>query len=213
MVLLLEFSILSFASGGILSRWDILPATDLGPVVETGTGLPATDEAPVVPPSSEALPERLIRKLGSALSGRGYIWIRSLQMAGKTVLLGRGPDTFALYFPNDDPYKSFYGQPDTFIDKPHNMYLQTWLNLGGLAALAFLVMLGLHTYQTIKVLRQSRAVDDRFVLALGLFTGWLAYLVAGFFYDSAVSVAPVFWIIFGLSMAVNRMLLGQTNKN
>ena len=34
----------------------------------------------------------------------------------------------------------------------------------------------------------------------------LAYLVAAAFYDSAVSVAPAFWVVFGLSMAMNEML-------
>ena len=104
-----------------------------------------------LPGNGEILAEQFIRKYGTAGSGRGYIWTRSLQMVSQTIFLGHGPDTFALFFPNYDPYKVFYSQPQTLIDKPHNMYLQIWLNLGGLAALAFLAMAGLHAIRSFKI--------------------------------------------------------------
>jgi O-antigen ligase len=121
--------------------------------------------------------------------------------------LGHGPDTFALYFPNQDPYRIY---TMLFIDKPHNMYLQFWLNLGGVATLAFLAMVILHCIRTFRILRQSHPTGELYVLSLGLFAGWFAYLLAAFFYDSAVSVAPTFWIMFGLSMAMNEALVTGT---
>ncbi|WP_172452499.1 DNA methyltransferase [Chromatium okenii] len=154
----------------------------------------------------EHLSERLIRHYGTLGSGRLYIWIRSLQMARETVLLGRGPDTFALYFPNQDSYKRFFNQPEAFVDKPHNLYIQTWLNLGGLATCAFLAMIILHAVRTFQLLTKAQPNSEFYMLSSGLYAGWFAYLVAAMFYDSVVSVAPAFWIIFGLSLAVNHQL-------
>jgi O-antigen ligase len=135
-------------------------------------------------------------------------------MAEDTILLGRGPDTFALYFPNQDPYKAFYNRfslTQAFIDKPHNMYLQLLFNLGGVAVLAFLAMVVLHAIHTFRILKSAKPLGDRYMLALGLFVGWFAYLLAAVFYDSSVSVAPAFWIVFGLSMAINEILKRETH--
>lgn len=212
LVAILEFGALKYASGGVLGWRDAQPAAVVQQVVEDGTGQ-ILEGGPSTPPATEeSLAERLIRKYGTAVSGRGYIWIRSLQMAGDTVLLGRGPDTFALYFPNTDPYKAFYIQPQYFIDKPHNMYLQSWLNLGGLATLALLAMVVLHATRTFRVLKEANPAGDRYMLALGLYAGWFAYLLAAFIYDSAVSVAPAFWIVFGLSMAMNDALYAENSR-
>jgi len=160
----------------------------------------------VVPPGnaqSEEMTDLIIR-YGKVASFRGYIWIRSLQMAGDTMLLGHGPDTFALYFPNADPYKACVSQ--MFFDKPHNLYLQMWLNLGGVAMLAFLAMMIMHTMNTRRALKMADKGSDLYMLAAGLYAGWAGYLIAGFFYDSAVHVAPVFWVVFGLGLAVNKLI-------
>ena len=170
----------------------------------------ATHSVPAIP---EQLSERLIRHYGTLGSGRLYIWIRSLQMAKETLLYGRGPDTFAVYFPNQDSYKRFFNQPEAFIDKAHNLYIQIWLNLGGLATLAFIAMVVLHIVQTFKLLSKAEPSGDLYMLSSGLYAGWFAYLVAAMFYDSVVSVAPAFWIIFGLSLAVNHQMNSAINSS
>ena len=210
LVAVVEFGMLNYASHGNMSARASQPVEEAGKMLGSGTS-PAIAGNTQTPEEtkSEGLAEQLIRKYGGLASGRGYIWIRSLQMAGGTILLGRGPDTFALYFPNQDAYKTFYNpfsQSEIFIDKPHNMYLQLWLNLGGLATLAFLAMAVMHFIRTFRLLKHARPTGDRYLLALGLFIGWCAYLLAAFFYDSAVSVAPAFWIVFGLSLAMNEQL-------
>jgi hypothetical protein len=222
LVVVVEFGSLNYFSGGALGirAGGLLAATSK--TLESGTSQSAVDETRSHPDTlanggpvsetQEGLAEQLIRKYGTVASGRGYIWIRSLQMADDTILLGRGPDTFALYFPNQDPYKAFYSLPQDFIDKPHNMYLQLWLNLGGVATLAFLAMVIMHAVRTPRILKQADPASDRYMLALGLFVGWFAYLLAAFFYDSAVSVAPAFWIVFGLSMALNDALDTENSR-
>jgi hypothetical protein len=206
----LAFVGLDLASQGYLSERAGEPVSQAGQILQGAAGQPDAASLPQPQQSpSEGLAERLIRKYGQAASGRGYIWIRSLQMAPQTALLGRGPDTFTLYFPNSDPYKAFYNpyaRSEILIDKPHNLYIQSWLNLGGLATLAFLALLGMHFVRTLRLLRRARPAGEAWVLALGLFAGWCAYLLAAFFYDSNVSVAPVFWVLFGLSLSMNARL-------
>ncbi|GEM_PF-4397468 len=156
--------------------------------------------------SHETFLETLIRHYGTLGSGRMYIWLRSFEQLDDTILIGHGPDTFALYFPNQDEYKRFFNQPEAFIDKPHNSYLQTWLNLGGGATLALFVLLFRHAKRTFLLLTTAPRYSDLYQLSLGLYAGWFAYLIAAVFYDSVVSVAPLFWIVFGLSLAVNQLL-------
>ena len=38
----------------------------------------------------------------------------------------------------------------------------------------------------------------------------IGYLGAGFFNDSIVSVAPIFWVLFGVGVAVNQLNRKQT---
>ncbi len=211
------FGLLNFASGGRLAKHTDESSADVRSVVQENAQGNSKNERSVVPGNvvpakSEGLAEQLIRKYGPVASGRGYIWIRSVQMASHTLLLGRGPDTFGLYFPNADPYKAYYTLPDYFIDKPHNSYLQVWFNLGGLGLLAFLAMVGMHFFSTLKLLRKAPLQKPITIMALALFLGWVSYLLVAFFYDSALSVAPLFWIIFGLGLAVNRMAVLPENK-
>ena len=63
-------------------------------------------------------------KLGSM---RAYIWSRSIPMLKDNLILGSGPDTFVYRFPQNDLIGLYYayGTPNTIVDKPHNLYLQT----------------------------------------------------------------------------------------
>ena len=58
-------------------------------------------------------------------SGRGYIWDCTIPIIKNHWLLGTGPDTYALYFPNTE-YLNLYqnGFHGQIITKPHSMYLQ-----------------------------------------------------------------------------------------
>lgn len=155
--------------------------------------------------------DRAIVKYGAIGSGRGYIWIRTIEMMEDTLILGKGPDTFAFYFPLKDPVKFLCGFKQ-IVDKPHNMYMQIGVNIGGIALLAFLIMIIIYFVQSVKVLWNTKLEHQSSVIALGLFTACIGYLVAGFFNDSVVSVAPVFWTIFGLSLASNEIVKQDGTK-
>lgn len=143
-------------------------------------------------------------KLGSA---RGYIWSRSLPVMLESPVFGHGADTFFAEFPQGDLLAKLYsyGTTQMIVDKPHNLYLQIGINHGVIALLAFLVMMAAYLIESFKLyaLRGKYSVQQTIGAAVALAV--IGYLGAGFFNDSIVSVAPVFWALFGTGIAVNQL--------
>lgn len=75
-------------------------------------------------------------------SMRGYIWSRTIPILPDYLVLGAGPDCFLYEFPQDDIWGKLYayGTGSIVVDKPHNLYLQIFVNEGGIALLAFLAV-------------------------------------------------------------------------
>jgi O-antigen ligase len=123
--------------------------------------------------------------------------------------MGYGPDTFFLTFPNNDFIgklrhlsKGIY----RLVDKPHNLYLQIAIDTGLLSLISILFLLGAYFIQTQKCLFRSDLTNLEEVVGQSIILAVLAYLVAGFFNDSVNSVAPVFWGLVGLGIAINRIV-------
>jgi hypothetical protein len=142
-------------------------------------------------------------------SGRGYIWSRTLPLIKNSIFMGYGPDTFFLTFPNNDFIgklrhlsKGIY----RLVDKPHNLYLQIAIDTGLLSLISILFLLGAYFIQTQKCLFRSDLTNLEEVVGQSIILAVLAYLVAGFFNDSVNSVAPVFWGLVGLGIAINRIV-------
>ena len=135
-------------------------------------------------------------------SSRGYIWSRTIPLIKKNILIGSGPDTFVFDFPQHDIVGKlkFHDSPYVIVDKPHNFYLQTIINTGLVSLLILLTLFGYYFFRTIKFLLHNKTF---FTLQLGLASGIVGYLISSLATDSVVSVAPIFWIIFGLSFAIN----------
>ena len=138
-------------------------------------------------------------------SSRGYIWSRTLPLLKETILIGHGPDTYAMYFPQDDVIGKlkFFSTPKIIVDKPHNMYLQTAINTGILSLFALLCIWGKYLYSSLILYFKSDLNNWEDRLGISLMGSVTAYLTAGFFNDSVISVAPVFWIILGLGISLN----------
>ncbi len=153
-----------------------------------------------------------IERLGS---NRGYIWSRSIPLLKRHIILGSGPDSFVLEFPQNDVRSKlqFLGNPYVIIDKPHNIYLQTGINTG---ILSLAVMLALFLYYIICTLRAVLKNSNDTVLTgvrLGLMAGIIAYLFAGLTTDSVVSVAPVFWTMLGIGFGADMVTDTEEEKN
>lgn len=141
-------------------------------------------------------------KLGSA---RGYIWSRSIPLVKETLLLGKGPDTFAYVFPQNDLMGKYYAYdtPNMIVDKPHNLYLQIAINNGLIALIAFLGIMIIYVVDSIKLYALKKKYSEAQILGGVTYLGIVGYLFAGMFNDSVVSVAPMFWIILGVGVALN----------
>lgn len=140
-------------------------------------------------------------------SGRIYIWSRTIPVLKNYLLFGSGPDTFSLRFPQYDRVGKLvtWGDPDIIVDKPHNMYLQMAVNTGILFLVTFLVLIGWYFIESFKIYFNSDFSKFEHIVGAGLFFAVIGYCGAGFFNDSLVSVAPVFWSLLGIGIAVNKI--------
>jgi hypothetical protein len=76
-------------------------------------------------------------------SGRGWIWSRTFPLLGNTLFTGYGPDTYAVYFPQQDIAGKInvFRSANIVVDKPHNWYLQVAVNTGLISLLGILWLL------------------------------------------------------------------------
>lgn len=148
-------------------------------------------------------------------SSRGYIWSRSLPLLKNTIILGYGPDTFAIAFPQHDIFGkmyAYYGDMWQLVDKPHNQYLQIAINTGVVSLLAFLFLVGFYLVKSFRLYVSNPFEDFLSQAGVGVFVAIIGYLGAAVFNDSVVSVAPVFWCLLGLGVSINHMLNKRTAK-
>lgn len=146
-------------------------------------------------------------------SGRGYIWSRTLPMMKDTALIGHGADTYCVYFPHDD-YVGKYNAGwniNMIVDKPHNMYMGIWVNTGGISLLAFLGIVAIYFYQSIRLYFGRRDDSWLFYAGVGMFLGIVGFASSGIVNDSTVSVMPMFYGLLGMGISTN-MILQRTLK-
>lgn len=145
-------------------------------------------------------------------SSRGYIWSRSLPMLKNTFFVGYGPDMFTIKFPQRDYVGKLnaYDNASIIVDKPHNMYLQIGINTGFISLLALLAVYLMYFIDSMKLYykRDLKTLMD--YVGIGAFTGMMAYLGAAFFNDQIISVAPLFYVMVGLGIAINGIIRKQT---
>ena len=141
-------------------------------------------------------------------SSRGYIWSRTFPMLSDTIITGHGPDTYAMYFPQEDVIGKlkFLRSSEIIVDKPHNLYLQIGINTGIISLIALLVLWGAYFIDGINLYYKSNYNKWSEKVGVSVLAAVIAYLAAGMFNDSVVSVAPVFWILLGIGISMNLKL-------
>jgi len=146
-------------------------------------------------------------------SSRGYIWSRSIPMLKDTIFLGHGPDTFSIYFPQNDYMGKLHAFSNIYtgVDKPHNIYLQMAINTGVLSLIAFLVFVGWYCIASIKLYFKG-VYSEYFAPGVACMVAVISFLVSSIANDSTISVSPVFWIIIGVGIACNRLYSKQLLK-
>lgn len=149
-----------------------------------------------------------VRGSESAGSGRLFIWSRAIPLLRETVFIGRGPGTFAVFFPQQDYIGKFLatGHMMRLYDKPHSLLIDIAFSTGILSLIAFLAIVLLYFFSSLGIYFRGER-DDLFSWAgLGIFAGIVGYLVSCLANDSAVTIAPVFWVLLGVGISINLLL-------
>jgi hypothetical protein len=140
-------------------------------------------------------------------TGRGYIWSRTFPLMLKTLLIGFGADTFANSFPHDDftgLYYDYGWSTSIIFDKPHNFILLTFVNTGGLSAIALIAILVIYAVQSYKLYSKNITYNIFSKLGAGIYLGVIAFFFAGMVYDTSVNVMPLIYGLLGIGIACNR---------
>ncbi|MBM7560913.1 O-antigen ligase family protein [Fusibacter tunisiensis] len=143
-----------------------------------------------------------LEKLGS---GRGYIWSRTLPLVLEKPILGYGVDNYAIAFPQHD----FIGKLNTyntfnmFVDKAHNIYLQYAVSSGIPYLILYLALIAIVLIKGLIYIFKGKDQNHR-DLVIALLTAIIGFHIAGYFNDSSVHVAPVFWVMLGTILGVMR---------
>lgn len=145
----------------------------------------------------DLFPERLF-------TGRGYVWNRTIPLLKDTILLGKGPDTFVLSYPQDD-YVSNYNQgyENTIVTKPHNLYLQIGVETGVVSLICFLIFYFLYFIKSIKLYWKCSFESEMQIYGLAIFVGTIGFMISSLVNDSTVCVSPIFWAIWGIGIRIN----------
>ncbi len=142
-------------------------------------------------------------------SNRGYIWSRTIPMLKDTIIIGYGPDNYCLMFPQEDYVGRFntgVGMTNIVVDKPHNMYMQTAVNTGVISLISLIIIWTVYLLDCIKLFNKREINSFSEYMGAAVFLSITAYLAAGMFNDSIISVAPLFWVILGLGISINKMI-------
>ena len=138
---------------------------------------------------------------------RGYIWSRTIPLMKTYWFKGIGPNAFIIAFPNADFVGSKrVGGSTLLVDKPHNIFLQTFIQTGGISAIAYAALVILYIVQSIRLLWRRKLNGNIERLALGLLMSSIAYTIVGLTNDAVVGVQSSNWILLGLGYAVNRIM-------
>lgn len=139
-------------------------------------------------------------------SNRGYIWGRTIPLLKSYVIYGSGPDNFPMAFPQDDLLvkSNVFYDPSTVVDKPHNLYLQIITNTGIISLLSFISLLGIYIIDSFKLYFKTNYDSFEKYIGVSYLLSAIGYLSAAIFNDSVISVAPIFWILFGMGISINK---------
>lgn len=140
-------------------------------------------------------------------SGRGYVWGISIPLLWDNFIVGSGPDTFGIEFPQNDyvaKYKS--GQGVTIYTRPHNFYLQMGVQTGTLSLLAFLLLYVNYFFSSVRryFFRKFSKVEEW--IGFALFLSTVGFMASGIANDSLIVVTPGFYLLLGVGIAVNSKL-------
>lgn len=138
-------------------------------------------------------------------SKRGYIWSRSIPLLKQHALIGSGPDTFAITFPQHDYVGKYnaYNTQEMIVDKPHNVFLGYGINTGVPSLLALLIFWIIYIVWSLRLYFKSDFESFYAKIGVASLVSVIGYLSSGIFNDTNTNITPVFWAILGIGFAAN----------
>ena len=147
----------------------------------------------------------LITEVTGSVQGRFELWQRAIYMMQDFSYTGIGLGTFSRVAPVMYPF--FLIGPDVTVPHSHNVFLQAGVDLGIPGLVAFVALLTAIFFTAIETVRMAKSSGSG-PLAIGLFCGFLVYLIHGLLDYVTHSTKPgiVIWAIIGLIVALYRQL-------
>ncbi|MCM8799839.1 MAG: O-antigen ligase family protein [Candidatus Omnitrophica bacterium] len=133
--------------------------------------------------------------------GRRRHWQTALEMVKKHPFVGVGINTFSIsyikYKDIKDPFVGFYA---------HNSYLHLAGETGLIGLMIFIWMLIVITKNWINFYRKQKDKNLKDI-SLGIFLGWLGFLIAGLLESSLQisNLAVLFWFITGVLVGISNL--------
>jgi len=150
-------------------------------------------------------------------TNRGYIWSRTIPLLKETIIWGKGADTFAIYFPQDDyagKYNvGFYKEGSNIVvDKPHNIYLGTAVNTGVVSMISYVAIFAIYLIECIKVRRNCEFNSFKDYIGMGICISVAGFMVSGLVNDSTVQMMPIVYVMLGIGFVINRLSAEEKDK-
>ncbi len=153
--------------------------------------------------TAEEIARRLVASTDTGVPGSVRMHLDLWNVAGEIIidhpLIGTGPDTYAVVFPEyrDDvlPADQAALLAPFRVESPHNVYLAIATGSGLAALIAYLVMIGL-SYRVIGRRMRTAGREHRLVLT-GVIAAVTGHLIADLFITAEVTGTWVFWMLLG----------------
>ena len=127
-------------------------------------------------------------------SGRIEIWRMTFKLIAKKPIIGCGVDNLKISLANEctDELAEFALKTFGVVDKAHNEYLQIAATMGIPSLIIYLIFVLLILIPKLRLIFKD---DIAFIISLTI----ISYLVQAFFNISTIGVAPLYWLILGIS--------------
>ena len=89
--------------------------------------------------------------------------------------------------------------------KPHNLYLQIGVQTGVISLIAYLCFNLIYLIDSIRLYWKRESSTFMDWVGMGIMLSITGYLISGLVNDSTVTMAPVYWCLMGIGLAVNRI--------
>jgi O-antigen ligase len=137
-------------------------------------------------------------------SGRGYIWVNTLDLIKNKPLVGHGANTMAFYFPYmNTPAGDTFAIRNQVVDKPHSIYLGIAFDFGFIALALVLYLIMAYLFRSVRQVIRFPASSWTHKAYYTAILGFLiAYWIQGLFNDFVIGSAPLLWILMGCGVSI-----------